>query len=196
MLFHLSVDLEILHSTSCEELSRGTSLHHSILPELVSIGINIAADDVLLNLVTKDTQLMRGPTPWRGGREKDPILLQMLIESITHAGDIVFDCTTSTGKDFLSNLLLKAFLFIHIFLHIPCFNSGASVHACWKAGCHFVAMEADQMIFKAILEPLIVASIPKVLMPKKRLDAQRAFESLVDEEIADTVIEACNRFYK
>ena len=43
--------------------------------ELDSIGINVAADDVLLNLVTKDTQLMRGTTPWRGGREKDPILL-------------------------------------------------------------------------------------------------------------------------
>ena len=51
--------------------------------ELDSIGINVATDDVLLNLVTKDTQLMRGTTPWRGGREKDPILLQMLIESTT-----------------------------------------------------------------------------------------------------------------
>ena len=57
----------------------------SITPmlKLDSIGINVAADDVLFNLVTKDTQLMRGTTPWRGGREKDPILLQMLIESTT-----------------------------------------------------------------------------------------------------------------
>ena len=51
------------------------------VPELDSIGINVPTDDVLLNLVTKDTQLMKGSTPWRGGREKDPILLQMLIES-------------------------------------------------------------------------------------------------------------------
>ena len=79
------------------------------MPELDSIGINVAADDVLLNLVTKDTQLMRGSTPWRGGREKDPILLQMLIESTTQIGDIVLDCTASTGKDFLSILLVKAF---------------------------------------------------------------------------------------
>ena len=43
--------------------------------ELDSIGINVAVDDVLLNLVTKDIQLMRGTTPWRRGREKDPILL-------------------------------------------------------------------------------------------------------------------------
>ena len=58
-----------------------------------------------------------------------------------------------------------------------------------------MAMEADQMIFKVILEPLIVASIPEVIK-KQRLDAQRAFESLVDEEIADTVIGAHDRFCK
>ena len=80
----------------------------SPVPELDSIGINVIVDDVLLNLVTKDTQLMRGTTPWKGGREKDPILLQMLIESTTQAGDIVLDCIASTGKDFLSNLLFKA----------------------------------------------------------------------------------------
>ena len=81
----------------------------SPMPELDSIGINVAADDVLLNLVTKNTQLMRGTIPWRGGREKDPILLQMLIESTTQAGDIVLNCTASTSKDFLLNLLFKAF---------------------------------------------------------------------------------------
>jgi hypothetical protein len=51
--------------------------------ELDSIGIDIAVDDVLFNLVTKNTRLMRGSTPWRGGREKDPLLLQLLIESTT-----------------------------------------------------------------------------------------------------------------
>jgi hypothetical protein len=40
---------------------------------------------------------MRDSTPWRGGREKDPVLLQLLIESTTHVGDIVLDCTASTG---------------------------------------------------------------------------------------------------
>jgi hypothetical protein len=67
------------------------------MSELDSVGINVAVDDVLFNLVTKDTQLMRGSTPWRGGREKDPLLLQLLIESITQVGDIVLDCTASTG---------------------------------------------------------------------------------------------------
>jgi hypothetical protein len=64
--------------------------------ELDSVGIDVAIDDVLFNLITKDTQLMRGNTPWRGSREKDPLLLQLLIESTTHVGDIVLDCTAST----------------------------------------------------------------------------------------------------
>jgi hypothetical protein len=60
-------------------------------------GFDVATDDVLFNLVTKDSQLMNGSIPWRGGREKDPLLLQMLIESTTSLGDIVLDCTASTG---------------------------------------------------------------------------------------------------
>jgi hypothetical protein len=67
------------------------------MAEFDSLGINVAIDDVLFNLVTKDTQLMRGNTPWRGSREKDPFLFQLLIESTTQVGDIVLDCTASTG---------------------------------------------------------------------------------------------------
>jgi hypothetical protein len=67
------------------------------LAELDSVGIDVAVDDVFFNLMTKDTQLMRGSTPWRGSREKDPILLQFLIESTTDVGDIVLDCTASTS---------------------------------------------------------------------------------------------------
>ena len=111
MLFHLLVDLKVLHSTFCEELSWGTSLHllYFVCARARFYWYQCPADDVLLNLVTKDTQLMRSSTPWREGREKDPILLQMLIESTTQTSDIVLDCTTSTGKDFLSILLVKAF---------------------------------------------------------------------------------------
>jgi hypothetical protein len=58
---------------------------------------SVVVDDVLFNLVTKDSQLMRGSTPWRGGREKDPLLLQLLIESTTQVGDIVLNCTASIG---------------------------------------------------------------------------------------------------
>ena len=55
---------------------------------------------------------MRGTSPWRGGREKDPILLQMLIESTTQFGDIVLDYTTSTGKDLLLKILINLFSFL------------------------------------------------------------------------------------
>jgi hypothetical protein len=79
------------------------------MDELESVGIDVAIDDVLFNLVTKDTQLMRGNTPWKGGREKDPIFLQLLIESTTHVSDIVLDCTASTGTKFLVFLSFMAF---------------------------------------------------------------------------------------
>jgi hypothetical protein len=79
------------------------------MAELDSVGIDVAVDDVVFNLVTKDTQLMRGSTPWRGGREKDPVLLQLLIESTTQVSDIVLDCTASTGIKFLVILSFVAF---------------------------------------------------------------------------------------
>ena len=66
--------------------------------ELEAHGIDVSTDDVLHNLVTQESQLMKGSTPWRGAREKDPLLMQMLIESTTSVGDLVMDCTASTGK--------------------------------------------------------------------------------------------------
>jgi hypothetical protein len=41
------------------------SFTFSIQPvtQLDSVGINVAVDDVFFNLVTKDTQLMKGSTP-------------------------------------------------------------------------------------------------------------------------------------
>jgi hypothetical protein len=82
------------------------------LVELDSVGIDVAVDDVLFNMVTKDTQLMRDSTPWRGGREKDPVFLQLLIESTTQVGDIVLDCTASTGTYFLVILTFVAWSFL------------------------------------------------------------------------------------
>jgi hypothetical protein len=79
------------------------------MAELDSVGIDVAVDDVLFNLVTRDTQLMRGSSPWRGGREKDPVLLQLLIESTTQVGDIILDCTASTGTKFLVILSFVSF---------------------------------------------------------------------------------------
>ena len=67
------------------------------MAELDYVGIDVAIDDILFNLVTKDTQLMKNSIPWKDGREKDPLLFQLLIESTTHVGDIVLNCTTSKG---------------------------------------------------------------------------------------------------
>jgi hypothetical protein len=65
--------------------------------ELEALGMDFLADDVLHNVVTKESQMMQGDVPWRGSREKDPILLQMLVEAATDIGDVVLDCTASTG---------------------------------------------------------------------------------------------------
>jgi hypothetical protein len=67
------------------------------MAELDFVGIDVAVDDVLFNLVTRDTQLMRGSSPWRGGR------------STTQVGDIVLDCTASIGTKFLVILSFVAF---------------------------------------------------------------------------------------
>jgi hypothetical protein len=56
-------------------------------------------------------------------------------------------------------------------------------------------MEADQIIFKAILEPLIETIIPEV-SKKQRLEVHEASEILVDEELAESSIIARNRFCK
>jgi hypothetical protein len=89
--------------------------------ELDSVGIDVAVDDVLFDMVTKDTQLMRDNSPWRGGREKDPLLLQLFIEFTTQVGDIVLDCTASTGTLYLHKLcrglvIASSYSFAHYFL--------------------------------------------------------------------------------
>jgi hypothetical protein len=67
------------------------------IPEVENAGIDLYEDDLLHNFVTKDSQLMNGAIPWRGSKEKDPLLLQMLIEACIDVGDIVVDCTMARG---------------------------------------------------------------------------------------------------
>ena len=68
------------------------------VPALERLGYDVGRDDVLQNHVSRDNQLMNASRPWRGPREKSVPLLQMLIEATTDPGDVVLDCTTSTGK--------------------------------------------------------------------------------------------------
>ena len=58
-----------------------------------------------------------------------------------------------------------------------------------------MVMEADQMIFKAILEPLIETSHPEV-SKKQRLDTEESSEILMDEELAESSIVTRDRFCK
>ena len=51
------------------------------------------------------------------------------------------------------------------------------------------------MIFKDILEPLIVPSFPE-LFKKQRLDAENTSEILVDEEFPESSIVARHKFSK
>jgi hypothetical protein len=78
--------------------------------ELLNYDIDVGRDDVLHNFVTKDSQLMSGSIPWRGSREKDPLLLQMLIEATTSPGDIVMDCSASTGLIMTFNISIPSSL--------------------------------------------------------------------------------------
>jgi hypothetical protein len=80
-------------------------------------------------------------------------------------------------------------------LHLSWFIEGASVHACRKAGRHFVAMEGDKKIFKAILEPLIVDTVTEGFK-KRRLDGIDAAADVDLEELPDAVIKPLNRYCK
>jgi hypothetical protein len=67
------------------------------VPELDPYGVDVARDDILQNLVSREDQLTNGSTPWRGPREKSVLLMQMLIEACSSPGDIILDCTAATG---------------------------------------------------------------------------------------------------
>jgi hypothetical protein len=59
----------------------------------------------------------------------------------------------------------------------------------------FVAMERDKEIFKAILEPFIVAPVTEGFK-KQQLDATSTVDDLEVEEYPDTVIIPLNQYCK
>jgi len=66
-------------------------------PRTRDAGIDLEEDDLLHNFTTASSQLLNGDIPWRGAREKDPKLLQILLEASTSPGDVVLDYNASTG---------------------------------------------------------------------------------------------------
>lgn len=75
-----------------------------------SASVDMGRDDMLINYTLEGDLAMNGGIPWRGPREKDPRLFQLLLEGTTVEGDLVLDCTASTG-DLSSTMLCMLFLF-------------------------------------------------------------------------------------
>lgn len=75
------------------------------IPTLDCHGVDVARDDILQNLVSREDQLTDGSTPWRGPREKSVVLMQMLIVASSSPGDIVLDCSAATGTFTVSSCL-------------------------------------------------------------------------------------------
>ncbi len=68
------------------------------VPSHDAVGVNVGRDDILQNFCNKEDVTMNGTKPWRGPREKARQFMQMLIEACSEPGDIVVDCTASTGS--------------------------------------------------------------------------------------------------
>jgi adenine specific DNA methylase Mod len=69
-------------------------------PTMVKAKVDLKRDDLPMNYTTEDSMLLNNMDrkPWRGAREKDARLLRHIIEGTTNKGDIVLDCTASTGE--------------------------------------------------------------------------------------------------
>ena len=61
------------------------------------VGVDVSKDDILQNFLGRDDVAMNGGVPWRGPREKTNAFMQMLVEALSSPGDVVMDCTASTG---------------------------------------------------------------------------------------------------
>ena len=60
-------------------------------------GIDLVLNDMMMNYTFEDNMAMNGSKPWWAARKKDPRFFQMLLEATTVEGDLVLDCTASTG---------------------------------------------------------------------------------------------------
>ena len=76
---------------------RASNFKFQTIPALDRHGQDVAVDDILPNIVTREEQYMNGDVAWRGPREKSVSFMQTLILASTQPGDVVLDCTASTG---------------------------------------------------------------------------------------------------
>jgi hypothetical protein len=80
-------------------------------------GVDVDGDDILQNFTTKELQKMNETVPWSGPRERNLLLLQMLIEAASQLGDLVLDCTSTLGN-LLPSLKQILNILCHLFLGI------------------------------------------------------------------------------
>ncbi len=71
---------------------------------MVKAGVDIARDDMVMNYTHPDDMAMNDGKPWRRAREKDPRFFQILLEATSVEGDVILDCTASTGQDSIHSL--------------------------------------------------------------------------------------------
>ena len=64
---------------------------------MMKAGVDIAHDDMLMNYTHADDMAMNGEKPWQGGYKKDPRSFTILLEATSIKGDLILDCTASTG---------------------------------------------------------------------------------------------------
>ena len=81
----------------CREKNAHVKVSFNKNIEFEKQGICVGDDDVYFNYSIEKNQLVNGSIPWRGAREKHPILMQMFIEALCKLGAVVIDVTASTG---------------------------------------------------------------------------------------------------
>jgi hypothetical protein len=96
------------------------------------LGTDVVDEGVLHKFTHEKNQLRNGDMPWRGGRKKDPLFLQILIESFGKPGDVVLDCNASIGMSHSLMSLILGFISILKFWQLIylLLQTGASVYAC------------------------------------------------------------------
>jgi hypothetical protein len=168
-LLALQVDLACIPSYP-KAVPRASRYHHhfplsqfvfnSILT-LEKQSVDVGGDDILKNFTTKESQMINGTVSWRGPRDCNPLLLQMFIEAMSQPGDLVLDCTSTTGNP-LPSLRPNLYTLCHVILRfgytkflISFFFARASIIVCRNSNQHILALEEDEAIFKAILHPMI-----------------------------------------
>ena len=66
-------------------------------PTMKKAGVDVEIDDMLMNYMHEDDLSMNGSKSWRGAREKDPRFFTLFLEATSNEGDIIVDCSASTG---------------------------------------------------------------------------------------------------